>query len=466
MDYTQRAGPVPKAIPAEIRELHQWVVFDLVERVTEQTGEIRLDKVPYNPRHTQHRASTTDPTTWGSFDQALAVYRANPKMDGIGFVFTAGDPYTGLDFDKCIKDGKLDSEVAEWLKKLGGYAEVSPSGTGVHAIVRAKLPGPGKHNKALGIEVYDKDRFFTITGWTVGEYSTPTAAQEAVDELYRLVRPTPKAERQLRRLLAPALVNDEVLSKARIAANGWKFKALYDEGDWQKLKYPSQSEADYALASKLVFWTGGDQEQIVELFEQSALYRTEKRGGYVRRTVSAALDNYTGSYYDPKHKSTGVREDLEPYFQLLDLPIWRKGKWPSARKVFAANLLIASEHGSRTKKGIRFGIDMRTLGQVAHVSTRTLLYNSLPLLVRERLVKWVSKGKGRQSSSVFLLPLPPSDEGVWGYNTRRSHAYSVLPTHTLGNEERRELLRASVGRSPYAASLVWATRSRCCLRTW
>ena len=67
------------AIPAELRERPQWVVWQLEHRDGKPT------KVPYRvvggaPRE---RASTTDPSSWAKFESAL---RAAPGFDGIGFV--------------------------------------------------------------------------------------------------------------------------------------------------------------------------------------------------------------------------------------------------------------------------------------------------------------------------------------------------------------------------------------------
>jgi primase-polymerase (primpol)-like protein len=54
------------------------------------------------------------------------------------------------------------------IEGFGGYAEASPSGTGVHVIVRGELPSGVRH-KVCGaeggtIEAYSTRRFFTVTG--------------------------------------------------------------------------------------------------------------------------------------------------------------------------------------------------------------------------------------------------------------------------------------------------------------
>lgn len=148
----------PDAIPAELRERPQWVCWHWAERAG------RWTKVPVNPA-TGARASTTDPATWGTFDQALTRYCAE-DLPGIGFVFSAADPFCGIDLDHCrdAATGTLTPAAESIVAALDAYAEVSPSGTGVHVIARARVPGPRSRDTDKGIELYDQGRYFTITG--------------------------------------------------------------------------------------------------------------------------------------------------------------------------------------------------------------------------------------------------------------------------------------------------------------
>jgi putative DNA primase/helicase len=77
-------------------------------------------------------------------------------------VFSTGDPYAGADLDDCRnpETGELEEWAAKIVQDLDGYAEVSPSGKGVHIIVRGKAP-----NKKRGkVEAYSSERYFTMTG--------------------------------------------------------------------------------------------------------------------------------------------------------------------------------------------------------------------------------------------------------------------------------------------------------------
>jgi putative DNA primase/helicase len=143
--------------PEDLKARPQWVVWKF-----EDHGEPKPAKVLYNP-HTGQRAKSNDPQTWATFAEALAAYQ-HGGFDGIGFVFTANDPYVGIDLDSCRDpaSGRLEPWAGEIVERLDGYTEASPSGTGVHIIVEGKLPAGGR--KKGQVEMYDSGRFFTVTG--------------------------------------------------------------------------------------------------------------------------------------------------------------------------------------------------------------------------------------------------------------------------------------------------------------
>ena len=74
----------PEHIPAELRVLPQWVGWRQEQRGGKST------KVPVNA-HTGELASSTDPATWSSFDDALTAVERH-GCDGVGFVFSARTP--------------------------------------------------------------------------------------------------------------------------------------------------------------------------------------------------------------------------------------------------------------------------------------------------------------------------------------------------------------------------------------
>src|SRR2546429_6991626 len=60
-------------IPAVLKTRHQWILWRGADRIDRKTGEITgLEKIPIDPQ-TLRKASTTDPQTWGSFEQCIQV---------------------------------------------------------------------------------------------------------------------------------------------------------------------------------------------------------------------------------------------------------------------------------------------------------------------------------------------------------------------------------------------------------
>jgi putative DNA primase/helicase len=144
----------PDCLPEELRQRHQWVVWKLEERDGKPT------KVPYIAGGSG-KASSTDSLTWRSFEEAVQALETC-RYNGIGFVFSSGDPFAGVDLDDCRdpETGELEEWAAKIVEAFGSYAEVSQSGTGVHIIVKGKVP-----NKKRGkVEAYSSERYFTMTG--------------------------------------------------------------------------------------------------------------------------------------------------------------------------------------------------------------------------------------------------------------------------------------------------------------
>lgn len=155
----------PDAIPIELRARPQWVVWKHERR---KGG--KWTKVPYRV-DARTPASTTDPRTWGTFEQAIA--RA-AEAQGTGYVFSADDPFCGIDLDDCRDpaSGEVHPAAAGIVLELDSYTEISPSGTGLHIIVRAALDaltgGDGRRTTQTPwggkFEIYDRGRYFTVTG--------------------------------------------------------------------------------------------------------------------------------------------------------------------------------------------------------------------------------------------------------------------------------------------------------------
>jgi hypothetical protein len=162
------------SIPAALQELDQFVLWKEVTR----GGQIT--KMPLSVLG--RSASSTDSTTWSSFDNVVSTYNES-QHSGIGFVFTPDDQFCGIDLDGC-RDPETGT-VADWavneVLRFSSYTEISPSQTGLKIWIttdsklstgrnkKLKVP-PIVASKDPGVEIYTHSRFFTVTGQVYKQY--------------------------------------------------------------------------------------------------------------------------------------------------------------------------------------------------------------------------------------------------------------------------------------------------------
>jgi len=283
-------------IPTELKTRNQWVCWVLkkTEQLNGKAPKKPFTKVPICPS-TGKFASTTDPTTWTDFATAWNYYgkfAEDGRIHGLGFILR--EDLIGVDLDGCrdVDTG----EIAEWagniISLLNSYTEISPSGGGIRIFCKGQPQPKGSNRRKGDIEIYDSNspRYLTVTGWHLD--GTPLAIEPRQLELGRLysqvfgqVEEKPARERPV----FSAIPTDEILAAALSAQNGAKFAKLW-KGDWES-DYPSQSEADLALASMLAFYSGPDEKVLDGLFRQSGLYREKwERGDYRAGVLAKALE--------------------------------------------------------------------------------------------------------------------------------------------------------------------------------
>lgn len=251
------------SIPQALKDLPQWVVW----RREKRKG--KFTKVPYSPG-TKENASVTELADWATFDQAMATYNAG-GFDGVGFVLTSNDPFTGVDLDHCLdlKTGVIEPWALAIVDQLHSYTERSPSGTGLRIFVKGALLGEGR--KKGPIEFYCDVRYLTITGdHLTGTPLTIEDRHETLQFVHAAHFPKPNANGT--RPPQPITADDEPQLVLMFASkNGAKIRKLW-EGDWSG-DHPSQSEADSALCCHLAFWFGRDSQRMDRMFRQSKLMR-------------------------------------------------------------------------------------------------------------------------------------------------------------------------------------------------
>jgi hypothetical protein len=157
-----------------LRQRKQWGLW----RWWTRPGTGKPTKLPCDAAKATQKpdnASSTDPSTWSSYQKAcdeLAAY--HELYDGLVYFFDENDPFCGLDLDKCLLKKNDITSAKAWVKPIllmfaDCYAEFSPSGMGIHIWCVGKLAGKGRKIEfqidgvKCAVEAYSRARPFCVT---------------------------------------------------------------------------------------------------------------------------------------------------------------------------------------------------------------------------------------------------------------------------------------------------------------
>ena len=264
-----------------------------------------LNKVPKSPLYNGN-ASPTDSATWGTYEQAVKACKEY-NYSGIGFVFTAETDFCGIDIDHCIdENGEIHKNALDILSTMDSYAEISPSGTGIHIIYKGKVHEEWKKkktnalDKGIHLEMYQKDRYFTFTENRLNDFDVESREPHA-ELIYKAYmadeeKPVKKPENKPKML---TLSDRDIIDKAMNSASGMKFARLFngDTSDYDN----DDSRADLAFCLMLAFWCNKDISMMDRIFRQSKLMRSkwdEKHGRdtYGNITLQKAVESCMNTY--------------------------------------------------------------------------------------------------------------------------------------------------------------------------
>ena len=262
----------------------------------------KYNKIPYDVL-SGYKAKSNDEKTWTTYGKALSLIKG---YDGLGFML--GDGFFGVDIDGVDLDDPLISEVVD---TLGSYAEISPSGKGIHVICKGHLP---KGRRRVGnIEMYDKGRFFTVTGNRISTHSDVIDCTETIKALHKkyLGQDEKACTVPVQAPQQSYLSDTDIITKIEGSKQADKFYSLYNIGQLSG----DHSADDMALCSILAFWTGCDASQMDRLFRSSALMRDKwdrKQSGttYGAITIQKAIESCT-EVYDPEHNKPKPKDDFK-----------------------------------------------------------------------------------------------------------------------------------------------------------
>jgi primase-polymerase (primpol)-like protein len=178
---------LPAALQPLTAEL-RWMVWSWEWRLT-KGGNGKWTKPPRQARDPRYNARSNDPSTWGTYDEAVAtVQRGN--ADGIGYALH-GSGIGAIDLDHVV-DG--EGQPIRWAAQLcseanSAYQETTVSGTGLRIV--GTTSGPETHRKftfdrrsGTGIELYrNTARYITVSGLEKGHCAELPSLDELIDTL-------------------------------------------------------------------------------------------------------------------------------------------------------------------------------------------------------------------------------------------------------------------------------------------
>jgi len=248
-----------KNIPDLLKRQHNWVVWGICDAP---------HKAPFNPASVltgkPSPAKAGIKETWGSYHDAVDAVNCN-LTQGIGYEFEGNDIY-GVDLDNVINEhGALTPEAQSIINSLDSYTELSPSGKGLHIFVLAPGAQITRHRKKDHfLEIYNKGRYFTVTGDIYNNKTIETRSKElqSIHDVL-LLSPVRRAAGGCIPLTASCADDDKFLSigleRDRVFAALWAGER----------RHGNESSDDLALMNKLAYWCNANPDAVLRAFLSS-----------------------------------------------------------------------------------------------------------------------------------------------------------------------------------------------------
>lgn len=409
-------------IPTELKSLPQWILWKVEKRNNKPT------KVPYQV--TGEMAQANNRRTWSTFATAVKFYLEG-DYDGIGFVFSRQDNYIGIDIDKCVVDGKTNVFSTEIIDTLDSYTEFSPSGKGIHIIIKGSLPqsvlGTGRKNTKHGLEIYSYGRFFTFTGNRENSNDVYDRTEELAEVFEQYFD---DSDIQGRVNLADFEKDEIKISNEAL----WERMFRSKKGDdirslvQGNVRNGDHSGSDQSLCNYLAFWTGNSATRMDSMFRESGLMRDkwdvihfrDTNETYGERTIANAISSTPTTILDNQdqfeefsfdfregHTTEVVEDKPKKKFRLTEL-----GNAERIAYEYGHVIKYVNEMGWLIWDGKRWRMDTRK--EIERITAKVLrgLYKS----EEEPEVKWArmcERRNIRMNSIKDLMPLVPGERDTF-----------------------------------------------------
>lgn len=227
------------------------------------------DKKPYDP---------IKKTVIGSKDDFYSIEEL--LNSGIEDYDTIGikvkDEISAIDIDHCVVEGRLSSVALDIIHKIKSYTELSPSGTGIRILFKAKNPFERERykikNSLIGIEYYDG-----VDQITKGGRMVRLSANKLFDYNFREVDTTDILDRYMMKDFQPSVkLSGGDINSDKCFFIGEFLKKDYSIYDvyYRHMAVLSESEWDLILLNHIAFYTDNLNE-VRHIFENSVYFKNK-----------------------------------------------------------------------------------------------------------------------------------------------------------------------------------------------
>lgn len=348
-------------VPDEMKKEQRWCAWFYEE--TDPGNVHERKKVPHNLNSSMCKgmASSTNPSTWGTYQQANNTYvfaKNNPQRTkemhygGPGFMF--GDGWAFLDLDNIatvianysLGEHNLISDIMELLDYT--YCEVSQSQEGLHFIFKLDNSVKQFTRKKHGCELYVKGRMAALTGNRLDidrPLKITTINQQQWEQLHKLAFGDYSPTISTNDAFSGTELSQGVLSEQGLAVidNIMKSTDATKFSWWLNADLPTvstnvsgkqvpnwngimidydPSSQDQTCCNILAYWvkrtTGEYNSKLIdEIFKQTHLYRPkwdskDGAGTYGQRTIQRAI-NYKSAQrnrYKVEFNIKGLKSEI------------------------------------------------------------------------------------------------------------------------------------------------------------
>ena len=151
-------------VPAPVRDLPLFLVWRYEVRDPDDPKPLKVPYYALGNKRVGKQGSPEDRAKLVTFHVAREQ-AAKRGMSGVGMALLPGEDLTALDFDNCVDgDGNIPADIQEAIRNT--YAEYSPSGKGIRALLRGNLGNRKSPTTAdrYGMETFSTSGFVTLTG--------------------------------------------------------------------------------------------------------------------------------------------------------------------------------------------------------------------------------------------------------------------------------------------------------------